>query len=268
MKIYDFENYKDFVNSWINAKPNNGRGIYNKIAQFLNVHSTMVSHVFKGDAHFSLEQSYSLCDYLRLNEEESDYFLRLVQYSKAATPKLKEKFSKDIASIQREKNKIVNYVKGKTALNEEQNATYYSSWFYSAIKLLATMEKFQDIDKIAQIVDLPPSVFNHATQFLVTLGLISIEGNKLISSDFRVHLDPSSPFIWEMHQNWRIKAFDRHHKLREDELMFSAPLTIAKKDIVEVRKKILKLIEEVSSTIEGTEPDTLALINIDWVELI
>lgn len=92
MRVYDFDDYKDFVRERIQSMPKRGHGQYLKISQFLNIHSTMVSQIFKGSAQMTPEHSLKFCEYLGLNEMETDYFLILVQRERAGTLDLKSIF--------------------------------------------------------------------------------------------------------------------------------------------------------------------------------
>jgi plasmid maintenance system antidote protein VapI len=84
MKIFEFAEYKTFVNQKIKSMPKGGHGQFLKIAKILNVHTTMVTHIFKGDSNLSIEQGLKLANYLGLNELETEYFVALINQARAA----------------------------------------------------------------------------------------------------------------------------------------------------------------------------------------
>ena len=63
----------------------------------------------------------------------------------------------------------------------------------------------------------------------------------------------------------RHMAMTKHDQIGSDELVFTAPLTINRKDVNSIRGEIQRLIEQVSGVVATTTPDTLACLNIDWV---
>lgn len=68
--IFNFSDYKEFVNSWIevqNAKNTDEKVSYRRVASHLNISSTMISQIFKGDKQLSLEMAYELCSFLNLS---------------------------------------------------------------------------------------------------------------------------------------------------------------------------------------------------------
>jgi uncharacterized protein (TIGR02147 family) len=102
MNIYEFHDYKKFFNGWVESLPKQGRGEYRRVSEKLSVSTTMVSQVFKGDKHLSLELASDLSDYLNLNEPETEYFFLLVEHARAGNFRLQQKLMRRIKTIQTE----------------------------------------------------------------------------------------------------------------------------------------------------------------------
>src|SRR5690349_16908646 len=94
LKIFDFTNYKDFVVESLLSMPRRGHGQYSKIAQALGVHTTMVTHIFKGDLHLGSEQCLALTEFLGLGDLETQYFVGLVQLARAGDQRTKRYYTK------------------------------------------------------------------------------------------------------------------------------------------------------------------------------
>ena len=268
MSIFKYNDYREFVNGWIELRPKKGRGELQKIAKYLNVHSSMVSHIFRGNNELSPEHGCLLAEYMGLTDLETDYFINLIQFERAGTVKLKSRIKKNLSQIKKKSKQIKNRLPHKKVMTDQQKAIFYSSWHYSAIRLLSTMKDFQDVNIIAEKINMPLSTVNKAIEFLQEAGICIRKRNHIESGQLRTHLEAESPFIWKHHQSWRIKSMERYHRLEEDELMFSAPLTINKNDIPIVRGKILQMIDELNFIVKNTSPDSVACLNIDWVKLI
>jgi uncharacterized protein (TIGR02147 family) len=167
MDIFKYRNYKDFTNDFIKLRSHKGRGQYLKIANTLDVHSTMISHVFKGDKSLTLEHGLKLSKYLGLTELEQEYFLCMIQEDRAGTQELKKHFSIQIDSILKRSKKISERLPTNKKLNEQDSAQFYSSWIYSAIRLLSSIEKYQDIDSLINFFDIPPRRAKEVIDFLL-----------------------------------------------------------------------------------------------------
>ena len=80
----------------------------------------------------------------------------------------------------------------------------------------------------------------------------------------RTYLNADSPYIWQHHRNWRMQAIGKHGKLEFNDLMFTSPITLSEEHFEVIRESLLKLIQQLSKTVEETDPQRLACLNIDW----
>ena len=53
--LFDYNNYKKYINERIDSSPSKGRGLKQKMAEFLNCQTAFVSQVLNKDPNFSLE---------------------------------------------------------------------------------------------------------------------------------------------------------------------------------------------------------------------
>jgi hypothetical protein len=65
--------------------------------------------------------------------------------------------------------------------------------------------------------------------------------------------------------NWRTKALQGHEGLSSEELAFTAPMSIAKKDFEKIREKIMTCIKDSIDVAKESEAEDLAFLNIDWM---
>ena len=80
MKIYEYSDYKEYINAYIRELPKNGRGQFLQISKSLRVHSTLISQILKGEKHFTQEQAFAITVYFSMSELETEYFLEMYQY--------------------------------------------------------------------------------------------------------------------------------------------------------------------------------------------
>src|ERR1039457_3217815 len=95
MKLFEFDNYKEFVRKKLRGTTNKGHGQYSRIAEHLSIHTSMVSQVFGGEKHLTFEQACGICNYFGFTELETDYFIALVQLDRAGTPEARGKCQRD-----------------------------------------------------------------------------------------------------------------------------------------------------------------------------
>jgi uncharacterized protein (TIGR02147 family) len=269
VSIWNYRNYKGYVQDWISNRPKAGRGQLQAMAKFLGVHSTMMSHVFTGNKELSEEHACRLCQFLGLNEEESDYFILLVQFERAGSHDLKTLLNKRVERKVKEFGQVKKQISNTKSLDDAAKAIFYSSWHYSGIRLMAGLKQTDTIDKLQERTGLSRGKIQEILTFLIQQGIIkqSPEGG-LAPGYTKTHISQDSPFVWKHHQNWRIKAMERYQQIdHEKELFFTSPLTISEEDIPIVKRQILSAIKEVMSIVEKSPSERLCCLNIDWVSL-
>lgn len=261
--IYEFNDYKEFVNYWLEIQPKAGRGLLSQIAKELGIHTTLLSHTLRGDKHLNSEQGILLADYLGLSENECHFFLLLIQRDRAGNIKLKQKYEKDILQIRTELKDVSKRVLTHAKLTETQKAQFYSSWIYAAIRQLSSIPEYQTRAKLAGAFEIKKDELNRVLNFLLEAGLCVEKDNRLLIGPANTHIETSSPYVFSHHKNWRLKGFEKHNNLSPEELMYSAPFTISEKDFAHIREEVIKLIQNLVTTVGKTKNERLACFSVD-----
>ncbi|MFT6633287.1 MAG: hypothetical protein ACJAS4_003257 [Bacteriovoracaceae bacterium] len=265
IRLYNYECYKHFVNDWIRNQTNAGRGKYLEISKFLSIHTTLTSQIFKGERELNHDQAFLLCDYFGFSQLETEYFLLLVSFNKAANYKLVDYYKNKIQVLKDELSQMKNRIKKRVILGEEQKALFYSNWHYSAVRLVTSLDQINTKEDISNYLKIPLKTVGPIVDFLLSVSLLNEENDKLTIGPTVTHLGPDSPLISNHHGNWRIKAMERHSELRSNEFCFSAPLTINESDVEKVKEILKGSIEQISEIVQASENvDSLYCVNLDW----
>ncbi|WP_413576129.1 TIGR02147 family protein [Bdellovibrio sp. HCB290] len=266
MNIFEFTDYREYLERFVKSQPKGGHGYKLKIAEALGVHPTLVTQVLKGQKSFTQEQAFALAQFIRLNDLEKDFLLTMLEWDKAGTIALKNFVESKLLKLRQESEKIKNRVPVYTAMTEADQALFYSQWYYSALRLSSGLGKKKvTAATLSKDLDLPGELVEKVLEFLISRQLvIEKEDGSLDRGPQNTFLPADSPMISRHHMNWRMKAMERHPRITKDEMAFSAPLTLAESDIPEVRKMCLELIQKVSKKVAESPSDRLACINIDW----
>jgi uncharacterized protein (TIGR02147 family) len=264
MVIFEFKNYKNFVNKRIAEMPKGGRGQYRKMANFLAVNSVIVSQIFKGDRQLSIEQTCELSEFFGLSDLESQYFIALVEYERAGSSKLRAVKQKLIAELLERSQDLKHRLKQDKQLTEEAKAIFYSNWYYSGIRLLSSVKNFNSPDSISSYFDLPLSTVNRVLDFLVQTGLCKLENGHYKMGPKSTHLESSSPLVTRHHMNWRVKGMEKMGNISQEELFLSLPASLSEKAMKEIRAELVKTIERITEFIDTASEDQLACLNIDF----
>lgn len=264
MGIFDFTDYKLFINTYFSTLPKKGHGQYRKLSILLNVSSVVVSQVLKGSRHFTLEQALEISKFLGLSENETEYFLLMISKERAGTQQLVKYYTNQMHQMRKDNESVKNKIVTHSELSDLEKSIFYSNWYYSGIRLLSSIDGYNDVDSIANYFGLSKQKVRKIIDFLLQTQLCKEEGNKVTMNMKTTYIAPESPFINSHRRNWRLKAMERLNESTEDELFFSSPYSLGKKDISKIKKEILSLIQNTSKVVADSPCEEVACLNIDW----
>jgi uncharacterized protein (TIGR02147 family) len=264
MWIIEFSDYKRFLRAVIKTYPKLGRGQLRRLAEHLDVASVVMSHIVSGDRHFNPDQALKVAEFFALDEKTTEYFLYLVNHDRAETRKLREFYLKKLEAMRTEFAQVKAVVQSKDELSEPEKATFYSSWYYSGVRLLSSIEGFQSPQAIGDYFGLSGTKIAEILSFLVNSGLCTQEGGKYRMGAKSTLVTEPNPFLNIHRRNWRDKAIQKFPDAETGDLFFSSPVSISEEDAEIVRKQALEFIKEFSARVRPSPAEKVMCLNIDW----
>lgn len=270
-KIYEHLDYKGYVIQRIELLPKKGRGQLQRLAEALSVHPTLVSQVLRGAKNFTSEQAILVAEFFNLSEGEADYFLALVERERAGNESLKRFWQKRIDAVRAEQETMgAAFTKNEKSLSltDAERYQFYSSWEYSAVRLATSIGQLRTIEAIAERLGLPTARVAEVLEFLLARQLCVEEGGEIKMGPSFTFLVGRTPQYVQHAGNWRRKAAEAHARIRDHELTFTMPVSIAKADRVEVRKLLLKCTEEFKKLLQASPAEEeLCCLVVDWFDI-
>lgn len=261
--LFDHLNYKEYLSDRLNDKAPGNLVNRSRLAKAIGCQPSYVSRVINEDAHLSLEQAHAANIYLQHSEEESHYFLLLVEWARAGTPALKSHLEK-FAKLQREQ--ILNLkkrLKIEPHLSGEDQITYYSSWHYAAIHTSIGIPGYETIEKVADRFQISRQRVSEVVDFLVQVGLISIKNSKYVAGIARLHLGNDSDLISRHHLNWRMQAVRSLEHIKTDDLHYSSVVSISEKDLLRIKSELVKAIERAKGIVKDSDEEVVCCFSVD-----
>jgi uncharacterized protein (TIGR02147 family) len=267
VSVFDFDDYKPFVREFIKQMPRAGRGQYRAMAKHLRVHTTLLSHVFRGTKELTAEQGCALASFLSLAELDADYLLALIESNRAGTRELQGAIARRLMQLRERRSQLEHRIPGARSLSGEERTTFYSQWYYSAVRLASSLPGMGDPMSIAQRLGLPVDLARDALEFLLQSNLIRRNGDGFELVAKRTHLGASSPLAAVHHRNWRVVAMNRYERMNSRDFAFTSPVTLSRVDAARVRELLVGAVSDVTKLVEPSPGESLCLLNIDWLEL-
>lgn len=265
--VFDFDNYKEYLNHVFTNRPKRGRGERNRLALAMGCNNTYVSQVLNGSQDFSLEQAAVINEYLAHSGEEGRFFLLLVLVSRSGNALLKSHFSAEIKRFRLRRAKLKNRLEYEKTLKIEDQLIYYSKWYYSAIHVLLSVPKFRKKDAISQYLELPIQTVSEVLDYLLRVGLAIQSNDEYLIGTKSLHLSDHSPMISQHHMNWHVRAIDSLDRVRSNDLHYSSVITVSKADAIKIRDVLHKTIDEIRKIVRASNEEGAYCYRIDLFEI-
>lgn len=266
MHVSDFQDYRKFIKTTLAQGPKQGRGGLKKIADVLGLSTSVVSQILSGGRNLSLEHACRLAQYFGLNEKETDYLLTLIELDRAGTENLRIILRQRLQETKTQFTKVVHRIPKSHTLSEAEQTQFYSLWYYSAIRILTSLDRYQTVDALATHLGLPKREVRRVVEFLLETGLCSSKKNLIQMGKKRTHLPADSPFAARHHSNWRLKTVEWSSHLGADDLLYTSLLSISEKDFLVIQERLRELIAEINPIVDASTPETVVLFTLDWLK--
>jgi len=230
MDIFEYKDYRKFLNDWLNTEKKQHRMTASLLAEKIRVHPTFVSQVLKGHKDFSPEQWLSVCELANLSDIENDYLHFLLLQNRAGTKETRLYYQRKLDEILSRRLQMQQRMKDHKQLTDQERAVFYSSWIYSAVRLYTACGKGQTLEQLSEKFQLSKSRTDEVLYFLCSTGLCKFENGRYHMGDQHIHVPANSPFVIRHHTNWRLRAINSLENTSPEEMNFTAPMSIAKKD--------------------------------------
>lgn len=247
---------------------NNIRGYQTRLAKVANIHTSYLSKVLGRSVHLTIDQALLMGEFWHLSQEEKEYLIILVSFSRAATLTLKNVLQKQIDTYKKNHEDLSKRIKNSKTLSSEKQSLYYSLWYYSAIHMLIMIPEFQTVEKISLRLQINSSVVLESLSFLQEMGLVLKDGPRWKAIENNLHLSNSEIFSNLYHANWRQRtAFHLLNNLtnmvQKEELHFSSLYAISKNDFSQIKSQFLDLIEKSRAVAQKSPEEDVYFFSID-----
>lgn len=267
MKIWDFDKYRDYLEVRLGAEGSR-TGLRKKLAAAIPVHTTFVSQVLKGRNEFSLEQGEAINSFLNHSESEGEFFLLLISKDRAGHEKLKSRFQNKINEIRETRMNIKNRIEDSSSISTKDREKFYSSFIYGAVHVLSAIPGYQSLKSLSTALNIPISKLKEIIEFMVRLGLLKEDQEKIISSSNHVHLENTSELVLKHHSNWRYHAISKMQFLDKNDLHYSACVSLSQNDVRRIKELILENLKKNIEIISSSKEETAYVFNFDFYKLI
>jgi uncharacterized protein (TIGR02147 family) len=266
MEIYRHESYRDLVQALIDESED--RGVRSRLAEAASCSPSWVSRALSGTVQLTPDQALAVANYFRLNENEIEFLLALVELERAATPLLRKRIRRRIDQLRFDAKGAGLFVKTEDSVSEEHATRYYSSWVYAAIHV-ATMIDRLSIVELASRLRIDERAMETALEKLAEMGLVVAKAGKWEATPKNVHLSSKHQMANLAHVGLRNRTiqFLQENPDQSSGFHYSAVHCLSRVDSDRIRTILKETTMAVRKVIEPSKEETLAVFCVDWYEL-
>lgn len=268
--IFEHKNPQKALQNCIFSQPKRGRGLIQTLSNHLRISQPQMSQLFRGSKKYTVENAVAIAQYFKWTNEETNYWIALVEWDRAADYITKKYFENKMNEAKNRAQQIADSFGVHYELDDKDKAEFYSSWIYSAVRLYCSLDNGKSkADVFKAFSELYYDEVNKALTFLIKTGLIKKTDDFFVLGESKTFVKRGSPFLKSHVTNWRLRAVDRINQITDDEIIFSAPLSISKKGLSLLRKDLQNLISSLSQNLESYgNAEEVVCLNIDLFKAI
>lgn len=266
VEIFKFFNYQDYVKACLPAK-GDGRGGRSRLAQILGCHPGFISLVLSKRSDFSPEHGIQIAEHFRLDAEEKDYLILLIQKDRAGSISLKKHYEEKLRSIQKMRMEVKSHIQTTHELSAEEQLQYYESWFLTALHMCILVPQLRNIPAMASYLNIPLEQVKAGLAILENIGLVKQTKGIFLSTQKRIHLGKKGFALKKHHTNWRLHAITSLDRSSDHDLHYSSVMSISYQAAAQIKEILLESIRGSEPIIKEAVDEGVFALNLDLFEV-
>jgi uncharacterized protein (TIGR02147 family) len=263
--VFEFGSYKTFMAYMLSSKSR--RGQLTRAAEALQCQRSYLSRVISENLHLTPDHAFKLSKFFGLNATEREFFQALVDLERAGDPEYRSHLKQKVAEMKKRHESIQERTARTHLSIDALQASYFSSWAYSAIHFLTSIPEYQTIEAIGARLSLRPEFVLSCLQQLQKQQFVEERGKKWIYKSGEFHVAKDSPLVVLHHQNWRARAVIDAQDFGSNGVHFTAVQTVSHEDFTRLKEMLLQFISDLSQVTGPSKPEEGVAITFDFFKI-
>lgn len=266
MNIYHYSSYRAYIQAQIKAHKEI-RGYQGKMADVAKCQKPYFSTVLSGKVNLSPEQAMRLTLFWQLSGAETDYFVELVNLERTDFPPLKARIKSHLSELKAGAENLSKRIPQNLKIASEHTSTYYSSWLWGAIHIIAGVTGYHTVPAISERLNLSPKLVQSYLSKLEEMKLVKCSGDKWDTMPGYLHLAKDSNLNSLHHLNWRQRAVIDSQLPSADSIHFTCVQSHSHSDFFKLKDLLLEYIDKHRAIIGPSENEEMTSVCIDFFKV-
>ena len=244
------------------------RGELTRAARVLNCQRSYLSRVISGDLHLTPDHAFNLASFWKFTSVEREYFLSLVEYDRAGDKNYREFLKAKVMELKKKNESVAERTERKAFILDSHQATYFSSWVWSAIHFLTSIPEYQSVEAIAARIGVQREVALGFLQALEQQGFVIKTGAQWKFHSGEFHAPQDSPLVLLHHQNWRMRAMlDAQNLGGNESVHYTGVQTMSIEDVHKIKNLLLDFLGDTSRIAGPSNPEECMALSCDFFKV-
>ena len=263
LDVFNSRSYREFIKSAIKAN-NTTRGYQARLADAAGCQKTYLSQVLHSNIHLTMDHAAGLCRFWQFSEEQTSYFLDLVQIERSSSPHLTSFLKARLETIRRSAADLSTRYKTEAPIDDASIMRYYSAWYWGAIHVLLSIPNQWSDSKIAAHLRLPLQQVSETLVGLAAMHLVEKKPDGWVTTKNSLHLPRGSPLTALNHFNWRNLALSRLLESPNEGLHYTAIQALSVEDAKRMQERIMACIDETRAIVAPSPEEKMVAFTCDF----
>lgn len=262
LNIFEYVDLSKFLEDFYLIKKKTSKNFsYKQFAINANVSPSLLQDIIIGRRSLSEATAKKFSIAMKLNKNESEYFLWVVRFNKAKKSDAKNKAFTEICRCR---------TQAKMHFLNQDQFDFYSEWYHSAIRLLTTFKNFDESPEwIANALNpkITPKQAKDSLNLLTRLDLIKRNAkgkfkinNKILSTNYEL----DSLAIRNYNRNMMIMGTESIDSIeRTFREISTLQVSISQEGFQEIKERILRLKEEIMEIATNEKADSESIYHMN-----
>lgn len=263
MDVFQFNDYKECIRSFVDFHKAQ-RGYQSLLAEAAGCQRAFISQALNSHVHLTPDHAVGLCQFWRLSDLETDFFMELVAYARAGTEAMRALSKRRLTNLRMRHADLGKKFSKASAQATTVHASYYSSWHYSAIHVLCSIPGYQTEDAISEKLGIPRLKTVRILSELQEMGVISKgPSGRWCPLKNDLFLGRDSVMTFNNHWNWRQKAIEDIQMGTEDSIHYTSLHALSRNDILEFKSLLINFISTTRELVAPSPEEEMVCITCD-----
>lgn len=263
--VYSNTDYREFLRAKIENRGE--RGLLTRLADQAQCQRSHISRVLSGQLHLTMDQAFRVSRYLRLADEDSHYFMKLVEYGRCGDHEYRQSLARELSRLKKDHENLAKRIKDPSLQEQKLQATYYSQWFWSAIHIAVSIPELQKTTALAHRLNLSIPLVESILRELEKFNLVRHEKGKWFIDSGSIHLPKNSPLNSVQHSNWRARAVQATQNPEDSGVHYTIVQSLSRSDFEKIRQLVLKMIDDYGKIARPSKEEELICFLCDFFKV-